>query len=502
MTRSIFLLITLLSGTVALYGQGGTQSPPAALATQLPLTGRAGQTGSVTSSQNATPGTTSSVNTLNSTVNIQGPYSGSVTGKLPFAGKLSLKEAIQRGLEYNLGAVGLTQATRQSSGQARVARSSLLPNLNSSLKESIQQTNIAALGIRSPNIPTIVGPYNFFDLRATLTQTIADMTALHNYRSAQQTVIANQQWMRDARDLIVLAVGGSYLQVLSAKARVESAKAQLETVRASYDQSLQQRQAGLLAQTDVNRNLVAQQTQQQRLTTLENDFSKQKINLARLTGLPPNDHYDVTDDVAYLPAPPVTIEEAMKQAFETRADLKAAHAQVTAAERTRAAARSERLPSLAVAADYGVIGTNPAQSHGTFSVTGVLRVPIWQGGRVEGDVEQADAALQQRRAEEEDLRGRIESDLRGAFLDLQAASSQVEVAKSNQAVARETLKLTRERLDAGVTDNLEVIQARESVASADLDYITSLFAHNLAKLTVARSLGNAEDKLTAYLGVR
>jgi outer membrane protein TolC len=117
-------------------------------------------------------------------------------------------------------------------------------------------------------------------------------------------------------------------------------------------------------------------------------------------------------------------------------------------------------------------------------------------------VEQADAAVQQRLAELEDLRGRIESDLRGAFLDLQAASSQVEVARGNQTVARETLTLTRQRLDAGVTNSVEVIQAEESVASADLDYITSLFAHNLAKLTLARSLGNAEAKLGDYLGVR
>jgi outer membrane protein TolC len=182
--------------------------------------------------------------------------------------------------------------------------------------------------------------------------------------------------------------------------------------------------------------------------------------------------------------------------------LKAAQAQILAAERSRTAARSERLPSLAVSADYGAIGTNPSQSHGTFNVTGTLKIPIWQGGRTEGDIEQADAAVQQRRAELDDLRGRIESDLRGAFLDLQAASSQVEVARNNQTVARETLTLTRQRLDAGVTDSVEVIQAEEAVSSADLDYITSLFAHNLAKLTLARSIGNAETRLGEFLGVR
>lgn len=500
----LFVWLAIMAEPQPIFSQGSQSPSPPTVATQVPLSGRTVQNGSVAASQNPTPGTTSSVNTLNSTVNVQGPYAGSVTGtgKQPFSGRLSLKEAVQRGLDYNLGAVDISQAVRQAHGQARVARSALLPNLNSSLKETVQQVNIAANGIRFPGVPKVVGPFNYFDLRATLTQTIADMTALNNYRSAQQTVRANQELVRDARDLVVLAVGGSYLQAVAARARLEAAKAQLETAKALYKQTLEQRQAGLLPQTDVNRNLVTQQTREQRISTLENDFAKQKIALARLVGLPANDHYEIVDDVPFLPAPPVTIDDALKQAFDGRPDLKAAQAQILAAERSRTAARSERLPSLAVSADYGAIGTNPSQSHGTFNVTGTLKIPIWQGGRAEGDIEQADAAVQQRRAELDDLRGRIESDLRGAFLDLQAASSQVEVARNNQTVARETLTLTRQRLDAGVTDSVEVIQAEEAVSSADLDYITSLFAHNLAKLTLARSIGNAEAKLGDFLGVR
>lgn len=170
-----------------------------------------------------------------------------------------------------------------------------------------------------------------------------------------------------------------------------------------------------------------------------------------------------------------------------------------AAERSRSAAPAERLPSLALSGDYGAIGTNPSQSHGNFTVAGTLRFPIWQGGRTEGDIEQAEASLDQRRAELEDLRGRIQSDVRNAFLDLQTTSNQVEVSRINQRVARETLDLTRQRYDAGVTDSVEVVQSQEGVASADLDYITSLFAHNLAKLTLARVIGHAEENLPMFL---
>jgi len=196
------------------------------------------------------------------------------------------------------------------------------------------------------------------------------------------------------------------------------------------------------------------------------------------------------------------VDDALLKAFAGRADLKAAEAQVVAAERTRSAARSERLPSLAVSADYGAIGINPSQSHGTFTIVGTLRFPIWQGGKTEGDMEQADATLMQRRAELEDTKGRIESDVRNAFLDLEAAASQVELSRANQTVARETLTLTKQKYDAGISDSVEVVQAQESVASSDLDYITSLFAHNLAKLSLARALGHAAESLPDYLSLQ
>ncbi len=504
MTLRICITLLLFVSTLAL-AQGPPPGPePAA----LPLSGRTGQGGSVNSVQTPVPGVTSSVNTLNTTVQVEGPYAGSVAGtQKPFSGKLSLREAAARGLEYNLGTVGLTQAMRQARGQARVARSSLLPNLSGALRESVQQTNLVALGLRfnipvpGVSIPTIVGPFNYFDLRATLTQTVADLTALNNYRSAQELVKANEAAMRDARDLVVLAVGGVYLQVIAAQARVHSAQAQIDTAQALFKQTQDRRSVGLSPQIDVNRSQVQLQTERQRLMSLQNDLAKQKINLARIVGLPPVDNYEITDDIPYSPPPDLTLEQGLKQAFEDRADLRSAEAQVRAAERARGAARSARLPSLAFSADYGAIGINPSESHGTFTVVGTLRIPIWEGGRTEGEIQEADAAVGQRRAELDDLKGRIEADVRDAFLDIQTAANQMDVSRNNQTVARETLTLTRQRFEAGITDALEVTQAQESVAAADLDYITSLFAHNLAKVSLARALGHAEERLGQFLQV-
>jgi outer membrane protein TolC len=494
-----------LSAQMPIVGQSQSTQP-----VQLPLSGRASQTGSVKATESPVPGTTTSVNTLNATIQVQGPYSGSTRGfaNQPFSGKLSFREAIERGLAYNLGAVGLIQAANQAHGQVGVSRSALLPNLIGDLAETVQQTNLRALGVRfnAPilgfSIPTVVGPFNYFDLRARLSQSVVDLTAWNNYKSSRENFRAAQLSARDARDLVVLAVGGSYLQVIAAKARVQSARAQLETANALYDQAAQQRKAGVLAQVDADRTQVQALTQQQRLFSLENDLAKQKIDLARMTGLPPNDQYEITDDIPFSPTPVGSVDEVLQQSLNQRADLKASEAQVRAAERAVAAARAQRLPSLAINGDYGVIGTNPSQSHGTFSLTGTLRFSIWEGGRIEGNIEQERAALTQRQAEFEDLKLQVESEVRKAFLDMHAAMNQVAVADKNLTVAKETLDLSRQKVEAGVAESVELVQSQEALATAELDYINSVFAHNLAKLALARSTGRTIEVLPKFLNLK
>jgi outer membrane protein TolC len=499
-------LVLACGGAGAALAQG---APPAgaagpAQAAPLPLSGRSGQSGAVTASEAPVPGATASVDTLNPSIQVQGSFAGSIPGtaRQPFAGKLGLREAIQRGLEYNLGAVGMSQAVRLARGQSAAARAALLPNLSGDLTRTEEKLSLAASGLTSlrsssfggVTIPSVVGPFGYVDLRARLTQTVLDLTAWNNYRSAVETVRAGELSALDARDLIVLAIGGTYLQAAAARARVESTRAQLATAHASYQQTLERRQAGLVAQLDVNRAQVQELTERQRLVSLENDLAKQKINLARMTGLPPNDRYDLADDIPYSAAPPLSIDQALLQAATQRPDLRAAEAQVRAAENALAAARAERLPSLSFYADYGAIGATAAQTQNTFTVMGTLHVPLWEGGRTGGHVEAAAATLAERRAELDDLRAQVESDLRKAALDIAAAASQIEVAEQNLQVTRESLDLTRQRFAAGVSDNLEVVQAQEALAAAELDRIDSIFAHNLA-----RALGRAAGGLQEFL---
>jgi outer membrane protein TolC len=485
---------------------GGGAAGPAPRAAQLPISGRTGQQGSVATVQNPLPGGAQSVNTITGSVQVQGAYQGSV----PPAGSpgeplpLSLAEAIRRGLQYNLSTIGFQNGVRQAHAQRVLELANLLPNVSGNLLFTEQQTDLAAFGFKFQfsgfSIPTVVGPFHYFDLRAHVTQTVANFTTLRNYRATEQTLRATELSAQDARDLVVLAVTGGYLSIISAAARIDSARAQVATAQATYQQAVDRHNAGVTARIDVTRSQVELQTQQQRLTSQETDFAKQKIGLGRVIGLPAGQDFTLTDALPYAPLTGLTLDQALTRALTSRPDLKAAQAQVQAADLVRKAAVAERYPSVDLAGDYGVIGTSPQNSHGTFSVTGTLRFPIWQGGRVRGDIEQADAALQQRRSEYEDLRGRVDADVREAFLDLTAAANQVGVAQSNRDLAGDTLLQARDRFAAGVADTIEVIQAQESVAAAEQDYISSLYAHNLAKASLARAMGQAEQGIQQLLG--
>jgi len=495
--------MTLCLGTLIIKPHSAQSQ--SAQSTPLPLSGRAGQSGSVTAVESPIAGTTTNVDTINPTVQVQGPFTGSASSmaKMPFSGKLSLREAIARGLDYNLGAVGQSNAVRQAVGQSQIARSALLPNANGYLAETLQQISLGAEGLRFKipgfTIPPTIGPFNNIDLRGSLTQSVIDLSAWNNYRSSRDIVRASQFAARDVREMVVLAVCGAYLQVISTKERVKSAHAQLDTAAALFQQTEQKRSVGLAPQIDVDRSEVEKLTQQQRVISLENEVAKEKIILARMTGLPPSDEYDLNDEVPFLAVPDLSFEDALKKALERRTDIKAAEAQIHAAEHTLAAAHDQRLPSLTVNGSYGKIGTNPAQTQTTYYGAATLNIPIWQGGRTEGEITQAKASLAQRRAELEDTRSQVEADVRNACLDLQAATSQIELARRNLQVARETLELTRQRFDAGVTDNVEVVQAQESLTSAELDVINSVFAHNIAKVSLARSIASAADGLQQFL---
>ena len=298
----------------------------------------------------------------------------------------------------------------------------------------------------------------------------------------------------------MLAVANAYLQVISDSSTIESQQAQLKTAQALYQRARDQRAAGVAARIDELRAQVELQTQQQRLIAARAQRSKDMLSLGRVIGLPAGQDFTLTDSVPYTPLEGVSLDKTLKDAYVSRADYLSAQLEVRAAGLSRKAAVAENYPSITTAANYGDIGTNFGNSHGTFVASASVNIPIFQGTRVRADVLDADARLQQREAELANLKGRIDQEVRSALLDLNSVNELVNVAASNRELAREALVEAQDRFASGVGDNIAVVQAQESVSAADQAYISSLYTFNVAKVQLARATGIAEQAVKAYLG--
>jgi outer membrane protein TolC len=434
----------------------------------------------------------------------QDPFAGSIPQAKATAEtlELTIEDALQRGLKYNLGLYLADRLTQQSRSSRLRALSDMLPVVNGSFAEEEQKINLKALGFNGtifPGFPTSIGPFGITDLRATGSWNAIDLHTIDNVRAASQNVKAAQFTYREARDTVVLAVGANYLLTIANESRVEATEAELKTAQALYQLAADQEAAGLAPNIDTLRARVQLQAQQEALIEARNELQKQRIALARVIGLPVGQKFSLLNRVPYHPLPEMELQNAYARALQTRPDYQAALAALRAAQLSREAAWKQRLPSIGFAGEYGVLGTTPDSMSPNWTAAATLKIPIFQGGKVEADVQQTDAVLKQRQAQVDDMRGRIEQDVEDAILDLKAAGQQVEVAKLGLDYAQQALGQSQDRFAAGVTNNVEVIQAQQQLASANDRYISSLYAHNIAKVLLARAIGNAEQAVQQYL---
>ena len=414
-------------------------------------------------------------------------------------------------MRNNLGLLLAGDQAQTARGERWKELAELLPDVSARIMENAQTESLTALGFEklapvlsppgtsSKAFPAVIPAFNYFDARASLSESLFNFRNLERERAASQSLKAAELNFKDAREVVVLAVGNGYLQSIAAAARVETAEAQVKTAQALYDKTADQQRAGLAPAIDALRSQVELQTRQQQLIVARNNLAKSNLSLARIIGLPPGQPFVLTEKVPYQPLTPQPLETYLLRAYAGRSDYQAAVAQLESAELSRKGAAAGHYPTFDVAANYGDVGITPAHSNGTWQVFGGVNIPIFAGNRVHSDVLEADAQLKQARSQLSDLRGRIDYEVRTAVLDLNAAAEQVEVARSSVDLAEQTLAQSRDRFTAGVADNLEVVQAQESVAAAHENYIESLYAHNLAKVELAYAIGDAEQGVRRYL---
>lgn len=406
---------------------------------------------------------------------------------------LTLNEAIDRGLKANLGVILSGTQTAAARGERLSELQSLLPAVDLKAQEAIAQVDLPAQGLRIAGFPKVIGPFGYTDIRASLNWSLVDVSSLRNYMAAKHNFAAAQLSAQDARDLVVLTVGNAYLLAVADETQVSSVESQVATAKISLDQAIANHEAGTAPQLDELRARVDYQTLQQHLIVAQNALAKDKLALARTIGLPLDQKFTLADKAPYAAFDQIDVEAAIREAHANRKDLAAMIEQTKAAEQQRKAATADRYPTFVFSGDYGDIGVNVGNSHGTGNASGTISMPLFKEFGLRGEAQAAQAQLDTARAKSSDKSAQVDADVRDALLDIESAQKLVDVARSSMALASEELKESQERYANGVSDNLGVSQAQQSVAQANDQYVMSLYRHNMAKLSLARALGVGAD---------
>jgi outer membrane protein TolC len=445
----------------------------------------------------------------------QSAYYGSVTTVPPTDGvkPLTLDEAIGMGIEHNLALVEARQQEQSAKARSLASLQPLLPTVTAQGDSEAKQINLAALGFSNgvvkefaPLFPNLniadfseIVKVNITDAMVNYSQTLFSLPNIDRYRASKQSVVAAYYNKQSSRGLVVLTVGDAYLQALALSAQVDSAKELLEADRVLLEQAIAEHQAGTAANLDELRARVQFQTQQQTVISDEVNFEKAKIALNREIGLPAEQQIQLTDTQPYADLAAMNIAQAKEMAYRSRQDYQGLQAQVRAAQLQRRAAKWERLPTLDFQGNYGVTGVTGGSYHGTFVAAGSLNLPVFQEAKFRGDSGVAEANLTNLNQQLDGLREQINQQLRDSLLDVQTTNELVRVARSNVELARTELEQTTLRFQAGVDDNLPVVQAQATLASAETNLINTTSQHNQAKLGLARNLGIVDTQYATYL---
>ena len=431
------------------------------------------------------------------------PYLGStpdgkvVDGEL----KLSLDDAVARGLRFNLGLIDSQQADASVRADREHALAALLPQISARAQQTYEQLSYKQLNIKLPpqlgfQLPPTTGGFGYSEGQVVAESPVLNVELLDRYKEQKALEAASLLNTKDARDVVVFAVGAAYFQVVASQARLATAKAALASAQELNQQVTDQYNSEVSPEIDALRAKVELRTAEQRVVNATNDLEKDKLTLDRITGIPLAQAWTPSRDYGYTPL--LTLDSEANHALQTRSDVASANQEVAAAELGLKAARAERLPEVSFAANYGGGGADPANFNQVYTVGGTVSVPIFTSGRIRSDVHAAEATLGQRRAAYRDLEGRVDYDVRVARLDAQTSDSGVKVAAENKALAERALAQSQDRFSDGVTNYLEVLQAQEALVAANENYIASLFSFNVAKVALARALGAAENRLPGF----
>lgn len=409
---------------------------------------------------------------------------------------LSLQEAVRFAIENNLNTRLSDERRNESLGTRLQALAALMPNVNAAASQSNNTVNLASQGLTPSVFPipsTLIGPFDAFDARMQLAQTVFNLSAIRKLQSARAGVELAGLDQKLAREQVATMTSLAYLNALRSQSDVETAQANLDLAQSLRTLAVNQRNAGVATGVDVTRAETRIADQEVHLAQAQTAAQTARLNLLRVTGLSLSSRPVLTDALRFDPQPPPAVEVALGTASNDRVELAIAAQEVKQLDYERKAAKAELYPSLDVVANYGDSGVRMNDlALPTHSVGVRLNIPIFNGGATIGRIQSASSRERQGELRLDDARQQVEQDVRNTLQTQATAAVQVAAAEQQVKLAERELEQSRDRFTAGVGDNIEVLNAQTSLENARNARVTALAAHNAARINVAAALGRAQ----------
>jgi outer membrane protein TolC len=417
--------------------------------------------------------------------------------------RLTLSDAIHRGLQANLGVLVAGTRVDEAAAVTERRQSLLLPHVQASTPVAVQSRSLKAMGISVSGLPLpdVVGPYGTYEARAYAQQSVIDMESLHTVRSAQKSASAARSDYQDARDLVIRNIAGLYLTAQAQFAEVAAAESRVDTALALQKLAQDQRDAGVATGIDVLRAQVQLANEKQSLVQSRNAARSSLLVLARNIGLSPGTEIELADRLEYHAANSISVESVLPQALASRPDYQSLLRQRDALSEQLRASRARYLPKMDVSGNYGSIG----RTLGSMRATGVAQVEftftVFDHDR-EGEIREIEAQMRRVDRQINDARLGVDQELRQALLNLDSSAEEVTVAGAGLDLAQKEVELAQLRFSQGVTNNIEVISAQDALSRAQQNQIVALTHHADAQIALARALGNTEANYAEVLAGR
>ncbi|MGA3096876.1 MAG: TolC family protein [Bryobacteraceae bacterium] len=418
--------------------------------------------------------------------------------------ELSMKRAVELAISPEGSAqVQLSgEAFKQAQSRSAEARAALLPDVSAALSDQSRTSNLAAMGLTSLAIPIpgfefphFVGPFTTMDARVSASQSVFDFASIRRFQASKTAVSAAKSDVNAAQEQVAAQVARAYLAAVKATVDVETAESNVTLSLAVQTQAENQKNAGTGTGIEITRARVQLANDRQHLLVAQNARRSAYLQLLRAMGLRLDTELALTDKLEFLPVDPVTLEQAKALAVKERPDYRAQQERESNARMAASATKLERLPSVAAFGDYGSNGTGFENALPTRTYGISVKLPLFDGGRMDARRVEADSQYRAEKVRTNDLKEQIDLDVRLALDELRSAADEVAVAKEGLDLAGNELTQARRRYEGGVTNSLEVTDAQTRLERARDNQTAALFNYNLARIDLAQAMGKVRETL-------